>query len=71
MVMMQHWNWICSKEIEEFNGNQNIITNIYRIKAYDSITCGYFCIGFIDCMFKGKSSTEFTNLFSSNNLWKS
>ena len=26
--------------------------------------CGYFCIGFIDFMFKGKSLTEFTNLFS-------
>ena len=28
----------------------NIITNIYRIKAYDSIM-----IGFIDFMLKGKS----------------
>ena len=29
---------------------------------------GYFCIGFIDFMFKGKSLTEDTNLFSSNNF---
>ena len=36
------------KEIEKFIGNKNIITNIYRIQAYDSIMCGYFCIGFID-----------------------
>ena len=27
--------------------------NIYRIQAYDSKICGYFCIGFIDFMLKG------------------
>ena len=27
---------------------------------------GYFCIGFIDFMLKGKSLTDFTNLFSPN-----
>ena len=32
--------------------------------------CGYFCIGFIDFMFKGNSLTDFTNLFSPNNLKK-
>ena len=32
--------------------------------------CGYFCIVFIICMFKGKILTEFTNLFSPNNLKK-
>ena len=32
--------------------------------------CGYFCIGFIDFMLKGKSLTDFTNLFSSNNFKK-
>ena len=29
---------------------------------------GYFCIGFIDFMLKGKSLTDFTNLFPSNNF---
>ena len=52
------------KEIIKFIENRNIKTNIFRIQAYDSIMCGYFCIGFIDFMFKGKSLTEFTNLFS-------
>ena len=33
--------------------------------------CGYFCIGFIDFMFIGKTLTEFTNLFSPNNFRKS
>ena len=27
--------------------------NIYRIQAYDSIMCGYFCIRFIDYMNEG------------------
>ena len=30
--------------------------------------CGYFCIVFIDFMFKGKTLTEYTNLFSPNNF---
>ena len=29
--------------------------------------CEYFCIGFINFMFKGNSVTDFTNVFSSNN----
>ena len=32
--------------------------------------CGYFCIGFVDSMFKGKTLTEFTNLFSPNDFKK-
>ena len=28
--------------------------------------CGYFCIGFIDFMLKGKSLLEYKNFFSSN-----
>ena len=27
--------------------------------------CGYFCIGFIDFMWKGKSLLDYKNLFSS------
>ena len=36
------------KEIKAFIKNRNIETNIFRIQAYDSIMCEYFCIGFID-----------------------
>ena len=43
--------------------NKNIKTNIFRIQANDSIMCQYFCIGFINFMFKGKTLTEYTNLF--------
>ena len=68
------------KEIIKFIGNEQsssakarnkkIITNIYRIQAYDSIMCGYFCIGFINFMFDGNSLTDYTNLFSPNDLKK-
>ena len=42
--------------------------NIYRIQEYDSVMCGYFCVGFVDFMLKGKSLIDFTNLFPSNNF---
>ena len=58
------------KEVKTFIGNRNIISNIYRIQNYDSIMCGHFCIDFIDYMFKGKSLTDYTNLFSPNNFKK-
>ena len=50
--------------------NKNIITNIFRIQVYDSIMYGYFCIGFINFMFNGNSLTDYTSLFSPNNLKK-
>ena len=59
-----------SKEIIKFIGDKNVIANIFRIRAYDSTLCGYFCIGFIDFMFKGKTLTEYTNLFSPNDFTK-
>ena len=58
------------KEIGKFIGNKNAQANIFRIKAYDSVMCGYFCIGFIDFMLKDKSLTDFPNLFSPNDFKK-
>ena len=58
------------KEIKAFITNKNIITNIFRIQAYDSIICGYFCIGFIDFMLVGKKFTDYTNLFSPRDFYK-
>ena len=52
------------KEIIKFIGCKNVIANIFRIQAYDSIMCGYFCIGFIDFMFKEKTLTEFMDIFT-------
>ena len=54
------------KEIKKLINNKNIITNIFRIQAYDSVMCGYFCIGFISYMLMGKRLTDYTNLFSPN-----
>ena len=58
------------KEIKAFIANKIITTNIFRIQAYDSVMCGYFCIGVIDFILAGKMLTEFTNLFSPNNFKK-
>ena len=58
------------KKIKIFINNKNIIANINRVQNYDSIMCDYFCIGLINLMFKGKSFTDFTNLFSPNNFKK-
>ena len=55
------------KEIKIFIDKSIIVTNIFRIQEYDSVMCGYFCIRFIDFMIVGKTSTDFTNLFSPNN----
>ena len=63
-----------AKEIRGFinrsSQNKNITRNIFKLQAYDSIICGYFCIGFIDFMLTGKALTEFTNMFSPNNFKK-
>ena len=46
------------KEVNKFIGNEQsskqIKANIFRIQAYNSIMCGYFCIEFINYMLKGK-----------------
>ena len=56
------------KEIKKIIDNKNRIANNFRIQAYDSILCGYFCIRFINFMFNGKSLTDYTKFFSPNNF---
>ena len=58
------------KEIKKFINYKNIIANIFIIQAYNSVMCGYFCIGCIDFLFKGNNLTDFTNLLSPNNFEK-
>ena len=41
---------------------------LFRIQAYDSVMCGYVCIGFVDFVFKGDILTDFTKLFSSDSF---
>ena len=54
------------KEIKIFIDKSIVIANTSRIQAYDSIMCGYFCIGSINFMLAGKILTEFTNPFSND-----
>ena len=63
-------------EINQFINNdttkssslERIESNIFKIQAYDSIMCGYFCIEFINDMLKGKKLLDYTNLFSPNHF---
>ena len=61
---------IFQKKIKNIIGNKNVTTNICRIQVYDSITHGYFCIGFIDFMLKVQSLLEYKNLFSPSEYGK-
>ena len=59
------------KEIKAFIDRfLSITTNIFRMQAYDSIMCGYYCIGFIDFILAGKTLTEFTKFFHQITLRK-
>ena len=58
------------KEIKAFISNKNVKTISFRIQAYDSIRCRYFCIGFVDFMLSGKTLTDFTIIFSPSNFKK-
>ena len=57
------------KEINKFINN-DIKSNIFRIQAFDSRMCGYFCIEFINYMLKGTTLLDYTNLFSPNDFKK-
>ena len=61
---------IFEKENKKFMRNKNTITDIYRIRAHDSIMCGGFCIGFINFMLKGKTLLYYTKLFFPNDYLK-
>ena len=52
------------KEIEHAIGNKEFKASIFRLQAYDSIMCGYYCIEFINYILKGKTLLDYTNLFA-------
>ena len=58
------------KEIMKFIDRKSIIRNIYRIQAYDSIMCDYFCIRFINFMFNSNSLTDYLIFFRQTILRK-
>ena len=45
------------EEIKEFVGNKNIIGNIFRVQANNSVMRGYFCVGLIDFTLASKKLT--------------
>ena len=55
----KNWKTYCKKK--------KVLTNIYRIQAYDSVIYGYFSVGVIDITLKGRSLTGFTIIVSPNN----
>ena len=69
-IIWKLWCLTYSKRIKKIIGNKYVIKNTLRIQAYDSMMCGYFFIAFIALflLFKREALTDFTNLFSSNNL---
>ena len=48
-----------TKKNGKVTGNQNIVIDNYKVQTYDSIMCGYCCIGFIDFMLKCKSLIDY------------
>ena len=63
-------NKFINSDTTKLSSLKRIKSNIFRIQAYDSIVCGYFCMEFINYMFKGKILLDNTNLFSPNDFKK-
>ena len=56
------------KAIKKFIDNKNMVKNIYKIPANDSLMSEYFCVRFIDFMLEGKNLLDNSNLFSPKNM---
>ena len=65
-IIRKLWSWTSSKKNLKSLRKQNITTSIYTIKPYDSIMCGYFCIGFVDFMLEGKILLDYPHLIFFN-----
>ena len=61
-------NKFINNDTKKSSSLERIESNIFRIKAYDSIMCRYFCIEFINYMLKGKNLLDYANLFSPNDF---
>ena len=49
------------KEILKIHKKQNYHKSIYRIQTFNSIMCGYLCIGFIGFMIKEKGLLDYND----------
>ena len=59
-----------SREVLNNINNKSITHNILRIQSDDSITCGFYCIAFIEYMVAGKTLLDYTKLFPTNDFKK-
>ena len=64
------WIWKHSKKILKCIGIRNIVANINRTQAYDTVMCGYIWNRCIDFMLNSKILGDFTNSFFPNNIKK-
>ena len=46
--------------------DKSITRNIFRIQDNESVTCGFYCIAFIEYMLVKMTLLDYTNLFSPN-----
>ena len=58
------------KEIKIFVDDKNAIPSVCKMKAYDSMIWGYFCIGFIDFLLNNEGLLDSTSLFLLNGFLK-
>ena len=47
------------KKSKKLLAMKNIITNVFKIQGFNSIICGYFCMGFIDFYIQRQKSDGF------------
>ena len=59
------------KKYKKIVDEKNVIKYFFKIQAYDSIICEYFCTGFIGSLFRGKRPTRFMNIFLPHHSKKS
>ena len=50
--------------------DKSVTHNIFRIQDKEYITCGFYCISFIEYMLAGNILFGYTNLFSQNDYKK-
>ena len=50
--------------------DKSVTHNIFRIQDNEYITCGFYCISFIEFMLTGNILLGYTNLFSQNDYKK-
>ena len=51
-----------SQEVLNKIGDKSITHNIFRMQDNESITCGFYCITFIEYMLAGKTLLDYTNI---------